>query len=86
MSTTVSERQTIPSDGDLAKSPDPKDWRRQLIGLIAGLLLAAIVYFIFPEGAPETVAQSTGAKEEPNIPPRPCALSRPPPFSWACGG
>ncbi|MBA4505195.1 SLC13 family permease [Corynebacterium sanguinis] len=51
------------SDGDLAKSPDPKDWRRQLIGLIAGLLLAAIVYFIFPEGAPETVAQSTGAKE-----------------------
>lgn len=63
VSTTVSDRQTVLSDGDLAKAPDPKEWRRQLIGLIGGVLLAAIVYVIFPEGAPETVAQSAGATE-----------------------
>ena len=63
MSTPVMLDSTAQSDGDLAKSPEPGEWRRQLIGLIAGIVLAAIVYWIFPTGAADTVSQSSGAKE-----------------------
>ena len=64
VSATVSERRPHQSDGDLAQAPEPQEWRRQLIGLIGGLILAAIVYFIFPDGAAETVARSSGAEAD----------------------
>ena len=63
MSTPVIHESSSLSDGDLAKAPEPGEWRRQLIGLIAGIALALLVYFIFPSGAAETVAQSSGAKD-----------------------
>lgn len=64
MSTPVTHASSALSDGDLSKSPEPGEWRRQLIGLIAGIVLAVLVYWIFPSGAAETVAQSPGAKED----------------------
>ena len=63
MSTPVIHESAALSDGDLAKAPEPGEWRRQLIGLITGVILAALVYFFFPSGAADTVAQSSGAKE-----------------------
>ena len=42
MSTPVLQDSAALSDGDLAKSPEPGEWRRQLIGLIAGVVLGAI--------------------------------------------
>ncbi len=38
-------------------------WRRQLIGIIAGLVLAGIVWLAFPADGVETVLGSSGAKE-----------------------
>ena len=63
MSTPVTRESAALSDGDLAKAPEPGEWRRQLIGLIAGVILAALVYFFFPADAADTVAQSAGAEE-----------------------
>ncbi len=34
-----------------AEIRDPKEWHRQLIGLLVGILLALVIYFIFPESA-----------------------------------
>ena len=64
MSTPVVHDSSALSDGDLAKAPEPGEWRRQLIGLIVGVALAALIWFIFPANAPETVAQSSGADPE----------------------
>ena len=64
MSTPVMHESSALSDGELAKSPEPGEWRRQLIGLIAGVLLALLVYYIFPGSAAETVQQSSGADPE----------------------
>ncbi len=64
MSTLVTHESSALSEGDLAKSPEPGEWRRQLIGLLAGIALAVLVYFIFPSGAADTVANSPGAKAD----------------------
>jgi len=53
-----------PAPGDLSDPRDPREWHRQAFGLILGLALAALVYFIFPSDAPETVLQSAGADPE----------------------
>ncbi|AWB83325.1 SLC13 family permease [Corynebacterium liangguodongii] len=52
-------------DSSLAGSEvaEAGQWRRQAIGLIAGVVLAGAVFALFPAGAADTVAQSTGAKE-----------------------
>ena len=63
MSTPVTHESAALSDGDLAKAPEPSEWRRQRIGLIAGVVLAVLVYFLFPADAADTVVQSAGAKE-----------------------
>lgn len=64
MSTPVTHDSTALSDGDLAASPEPGEWRRQLIGLILGVVLAALVFWLFPAGAADTVANSPGAKAD----------------------
>lgn len=64
MSTPVVHDSSALSDGDLAKAPEPGEWRRQLIGLILGVALAALIWFIFPASAPDTVSQSAGAKPD----------------------
>ena len=45
MSTPVLHESAALSDGDLAKAPEPGEWRRQLIGLILGIVAAAVVYW-----------------------------------------
>ncbi|WP_342318969.1 SLC13 family permease [Corynebacterium mayonis] len=64
MSTPVTHDSSRLSEGDLATPPDPREWRRQVVGLVTGVLLAAFVYMIFPSGAAETVANSPGADPE----------------------
>ncbi|WP_414627365.1 SLC13 family permease [Corynebacterium sp.] len=64
MSTPVTHPSGRLSEGDLATAPEPKEWRRQAIGIVAGILLALLVYFIFPAGAGDTVANSSGAKPD----------------------
>lgn len=64
MSTPVTHQSTALSEGDLAKAPEPGEWRRQLIGLILGVVLAALVYVFFPASAAETVMNSSGADPE----------------------
>ena len=64
MSTPVTHDSTALSEGDLATSPEPGEWRRQLIGLILGVVLAALVFWLFPSGAADTVANSPGAKAD----------------------
>ncbi|ALC04726.1 di-and tricarboxylate transporter [Corynebacterium deserti GIMN1.010] len=39
---------------------DNREWRRQAKGIIAGVVLALLVYFIFPSNSVETVMQSSG--------------------------
>lgn len=63
MSTPVVHESTALSDGDRAPGPEAGEWRRQLIGLLTGIVLAILVYIFFPAGAADTVAQSSGAKE-----------------------
>lgn len=43
---------------------DNKEWRREIAGLLGGIVLAIIVYFIFPSNSVETVLQSSGADPE----------------------
>ena len=63
-STAVTEDTTELSDGDLAAAPEEGVWRRQLIGLVLGIIAAAVVYFIFPSGAADVVRESSGADPE----------------------
>lgn len=63
MSTPVShDIQDIESDQ--GQSLDQGTWRRQAAGIIVGLILAALVYFLFPDGAVERVQESVGADPE----------------------
>ena len=62
--TRKAEAAVEPAPGDLSEIRDPREWHRQAFGIILGLVLAAVVYFIFPSDAPETVLQSTGADPE----------------------
>lgn len=52
------------AEGDLATAPEKNAWRRQKIGLILGIIAGLIVLFIFPDGAAETVLESSGADPE----------------------
>ena len=63
MTTPHTHVSTAHTEGEDDHGVDRKDWRRMAIGLFAGLVLAAIVWFIFPSNAVDTVAQSPGAKE-----------------------
>ncbi|QGU06218.1 Sodium-dependent dicarboxylate transporter SdcS [Corynebacterium occultum] len=46
-----------PAPGSVSRA-ESREWRRQLIGLLAGFALAALIFFIFPDNAAETIQAS----------------------------
>lgn len=63
MSTPQIKESSAETPGEDDKSQN-YEWRRKLIGIFTGLILAAVVYLIFPSSAVETVMQSSGADPE----------------------
>lgn len=64
MTTPHTHVSTSHTEGEDDRGVDTREWRRMAIGLILGLVLAALVWFLFPSNAVETVLQSPGAKED----------------------
>lgn len=64
MTTPHLHESTAHAEGENDHGASAKEWRRQAIGLIVGLALALLVYFLFPSNAVETVMQSAGADPE----------------------
>ncbi|WIM67889.1 DASS family sodium-coupled anion symporter [Corynebacterium breve] len=64
MSTPVVEDNTAVPDGELSEIREEREWHRQAFGIILGLALGLLVYFVFPSNAAETVLQSSGADPE----------------------
>ncbi|PMC67777.1 SLC13 family permease [Corynebacterium aurimucosum] len=64
MTTPQTHVSTAHTEGEDDRGVDTREWRRMAIGLILGLVLAALVWFLFPSNAVETVLQSPGAKED----------------------
>lgn len=64
MTTPQTHVSTAHTEGEDDRGVDRKDWRRMAIGLIVGLALAILVWFIFPSNAVDTVLESPGAKDD----------------------
>lgn len=64
MSTPVTQESTSQAAGEEAEGVKKSEWRRQLIGIFVGLILAALVYAFFPSNSVETVLESAGANPE----------------------
>lgn len=64
MTVPHTHKSTSHTEGEDDLGPQTLEWRRQAIGIFVGLALAALVFFIFPTNAVETVLQSTGADQE----------------------
>ena len=64
MTTPQTHVSTAHTEGEDDRGVDTREWRRMAIGLIVGLVLAALVWFIFPSNAVDTVLQSPGAKDD----------------------
>ncbi|MHB2251679.1 SLC13 family permease [Corynebacterium aurimucosum] len=64
MTTPQTHVSTAHTEGEDDRGVDTREWRRMAIGLIVGLVLAALVWFIFPSNAVDTVLQSPGAEDD----------------------
>ena len=64
MTTPHTHVSTSHTEGEDDHGVDTREWRRMAIGLILGLVLAALVWFLFPSNAVETVLESPGAKDD----------------------
>ncbi|MBU5655006.1 MULTISPECIES: SLC13 family permease [Corynebacterium] len=64
MTTPQTHVSTAHTEGEDDRGVDTREWRRMAIGLIVGLVLAALVWFLFPSNAVDTVLQSPGAKDD----------------------
>ena len=64
MTTPQTHESTAHVEGEEDHGVAKREWRRMLIGLFLGLALAALVWFIFPSNAVDTVLQSSGADPE----------------------
>lgn len=63
MTDIYTHESTSHTEGEDSVAPDKREWAFQIAGIIGGLVLAALVYFLFPSNAAETVLQSSGAEE-----------------------
>lgn len=57
MSTPITHESSSHALVEDAELRDQKEWKRQGLGLLAGLALAALIYFIFPASAVDTIAE-----------------------------
>lgn len=64
MTTPQTHVSTSHTEGEDDRGVDTREWRRMAIGLILGLVLAALVWFLFPSNAVEAVLESPGAKDD----------------------
>ena len=64
MTTPQTHVSTSHTKGEDDRGVDTREWRRMAIGLILGLVLAALVWFLFPSNAVEAVLESPGAKDD----------------------
>lgn len=63
MTTPEIHESTAEAEGKHAETRDYWEWRRQLIGMIAGIILALIIYWIFPASAIDVVNEAHGGGE-----------------------
>ena len=63
MTDIYTHESTSHTEGEDSVAPGKREWFIQIAGIIGGLVLAALVYFLFPSNAAETVLQSSGAEE-----------------------
>lgn len=64
MSTPAIHESTAHAEAEDYVAPDPKVWRNRVIGLVLGVVVAVIVYFIFPSNAAELAQAAYKGKEE----------------------
>lgn len=64
VSTPITHESTERTPAEDSEIRDQSEVRRQVFGAILGLVLAALVFFLFPSNAAETVMQSSGADPE----------------------
>lgn len=64
MSTPQTQEDVATTPGDATEIRDKREWHRQAFGIVLGLALAALVYFIFPVDAVDRVLESTGANPD----------------------
>ncbi|HAT1251210.1 TPA: DASS family sodium-coupled anion symporter [Corynebacterium striatum] len=64
MTTPHTHESTAHVEGEDDRGVKQSEWRRMVIGLFLGVALAALVWFLFPSNAVETVLQSSGADPE----------------------
>lgn len=64
MTTPHTHESTAHVEGEDDHGVKQSEWRRMVIGLFLGVALAALVWFLFPSNAVETVLQSSGADPE----------------------
>ncbi len=65
VSTPVTHESSAHAPAADAEAPPASAWRRQAFGLILGVVLALIVYYLFPESAADTVNKAYPDTEEP---------------------
>ncbi len=64
MTTPQTHVSTAHAEGEDDGGVNSSELRRQLTGIIVGLVLAAVIWFIFPDNAVERVVESAGADPE----------------------
>ncbi|QPK81538.1 DASS family sodium-coupled anion symporter [Schaalia sp. ZJ405] len=72
MGIPITHEATTVAPGTQEKAPDSGTWKRQIIGIVSGLALAALVFFLFPASGVDQINEiaqaSAAAKGEEFVP------------------